>query len=71
MKKLLGTTLALLPSLASAHPGHVHTLASVFSQPFAALDHFLFVVAVSLSVGYGIFSLCRFFVLRGEKKSSH
>jgi len=48
---LLATALALVPTLALAHPGlpgHTHDLASGFLHPVGGIDHVLAMVAVGL-----------------------
>ena len=58
-RALLATALALVPSLALAHPGlpgHTHGFADGVLHPLTGLDHVLAMVAVGFHLWHGVAS---------------
>ncbi len=50
-KKSIGAALALLPSIAFAHPGHGSGLIAAFVHPFTGIDHLLMMLCVGIFAG--------------------
>ena len=50
-KKSIVAVIALLPSLAFAHPGHGDGFAAAFAHPFTGVDHLLMMLCVGIFAG--------------------
>ncbi len=50
-KKLFAVGMALLPSMAFAHPGHTDNFVNAFAHPFMGVDHLLMMLCVGIFAG--------------------
>ena len=57
MKNKLSIAAALIPVLGFAHPGHEHHMAEIILNPLSWMDHFLFILAISMVFAFGIWKI--------------
>ncbi len=51
MKKIMAAVIALSPSFASAHSGHIDGFITAFAHPFTGIDHLLMMLGVGMFAG--------------------